>query len=693
MITKLVVKDYVARKCPYLVSMELEDKTLINLLKQSIDNQRKYRELVEEEKAEGDFESDGDEGFDLREALKTYPHLKQAIYEYQEQVDRNEVEKLIKEYDNNEYVSELSRKYFQQKYGAEKCFRCDIENGLEILDQAKILEKTKQAILCPDIKVIFEGQVDVGDLRARFDILIKEDGGSFSIVEVKGTKDVFTHPSNDDTLDNRIKDKYLYDLLFQYYVYSKSSLCGNISKLYYLFLNKDYQLGNPSFPVSGAELDNLFVLKGDINLKTGTIPLKRYFDDGTYVFSVRGRTPKKEKIDIEEAIYEIRLIEKNKTLYPNLHYLCRKKPDCEFMKMCFPKSDDPDSILKLTSWGSLGGNYNITKLQIDDLGRESISQISPNPFPEFKDKTTEKFPSVAHLQVEYQKGSIKEKYTISKELIAEILQRDYLNEGIDFLVFFDFESFQYPFPLVQHCNPWQQVVSQYSMHIVKRDYDLAKHDFKSGQGGGITHYEFIGNPDKDRYQNPCIELYKTLKSQLIKSGLDPYTNRYRVVVFNRKFEKGRMDDFVKGFHSICEPDLIRFVETFNSNVVDLLDFFTSGGLYCRDFNGRGSLKVVQPTLSSDKDVLSFYQKILPFDLSDSLEYHNNLVYNGSICLDLYKSLLMRSHLNETNKGPSTDDLLKQALAYCKIDSWGTVIIYDIIKNVYEGKLKLDAKYI
>lgn len=38
-----------------------------------------------------------------------------------------------------------------------------------------------------------------------------------------------------------------------------------------------------------------------------------------------------------------------------------------------------------------------------------------------------------------------------------------------------------------------------------------------------------------------------------------------------------------------------------------------------------------------------------------------------------------------------DEMLNQALAYCKIDSWGTVIIYDIIKNVIEGKLKLKAK--
>ena len=91
-------------------------------------------------------------------------------------------------------------------------------------------------------------------------------------------------------------------------------------------------------------------------------------------------------------------------------------------------------------------------------------------------------------------------------------------------------------------------------------------------------------------------------------------------------------------------------------------------------------------------MLEFYDGKLLFDLSDSLNYHkeDSLVYNGSICLDLYKSLLIRSHLNRQEEGIPTSLLLKQALAYCKIDSWGTVIIYDIIKNIYEGKLKLDA---
>ena len=129
-------------------------------------------------------------------------------------------------------------------------------------------------------------------------------------------------------------------------------------------------------------------------------------------------------------------------------------------------------------------------------------------------------------------------------------------------------------------------------------------------------------------------------------------------------------------------------------MVDLLDFFTRGAIYCRDFLGRGSLKKVQPALTEDKDVIDFYMRQgLKFDLVDSLDYKKGgkaLVQNGSVCLDLYKTLLIRSHLKESDIGPKTEDLLQEALAYCKIDSWGTVIIFDILKNVHEGKLSLEA---
>ena len=108
MITKTVIKDYVAKKCPYLVSLELEDKTLISLLKKSIANQQKYRELAEEE---DDNDTDGDDGFDLYETLKDYPYFKKEIEEYEKTIKKNPAEELIEKYNDNQLISKLSREY------------------------------------------------------------------------------------------------------------------------------------------------------------------------------------------------------------------------------------------------------------------------------------------------------------------------------------------------------------------------------------------------------------------------------------------------------------------------------------------------------------------------------------------------------------------------------------------------------
>ena len=682
MITKTVIKDYVNKRCPYLVSLELEDKSLIALLKKSIDNQAKYRELAEED----DEDSDKDDVFDLYETLKDYPYLKKEIEEYEKTIYKNPAEVLIEKYNDNQLISKLSREYYEDLYGVDHCGRCDIDkDGNELLDQKEILGLTFRYINDPNIKVIFEGQVEVDGLRARFDILLKNDDDTYELIEVKGTNSVFVHPKVDGVydydVDTRIKEKYLYDLLFQYYVYQKAGY--QIRELGYMFTNRDFELGKLTYPVDRSELYKLFVIKREINLKDGTLPLKVYFDNNLYL-------SKKVDLTIEYILDDIDRFSKDQDVSPKRQYACRKGPRCELIDMCFNDAEDPNSIFRLTNWNLYGGYFGTTKKLID-AGITKISDVDPNPFNPLKGKGDH---SCAYLQVEYQKKSIKEKYVISRRLIKDIIERDYYNSDIDYLLFFDFESFQYPIPLVEHSHPWKQIVSQYSMHIVKKGYDLAKHDFANGVGGDIKHYEYIANPDITKYENPSIELYKTLYKQLEDFGVDPYASNYKVVVFNQNFEKTRMNEFSRDFAELCDNDLIRFVDNFNNNVVDLLDFFTSGSIYCVDFNGRGSLKVVQPTLAADSDVLDFYNKKLPFDLTYSLDYHKGdkcLVYNGGICLDLYKSLLVRSHLNESNIGPSTQDLLDEALAYCKIDSWGTVIIYDIIKNIYLGNLKIDAK--
>lgn len=688
MITKTVIKDYVSKRCPYLASLELKDKSLVQLLEQSIDNQEKYKELVLEARENGE---EGEEFLNLVEIFKDYPHLRKEIVEYANTKPKNKAEQLIEKYNDDQVVSKLSRRYFELIYGKDKCFRCDVNaDGEEIVNQKLLTKFTEDALNDKDIKVIFEGQIEFKNYRARFDVMIRQDDGSFRLIEVKGSNSVFTHKSNDPSIDTGIKGKYLYDLLFQYYVYSRKGL--NISSLGYMYSNRDFNLKVHSYPLADSELNDFFIVK-DIICLEGYEPMSllEYFDSDLYV--PKGESP--DEYTIEGIINSIKDIEKMASIKPQMRYLCVKGPRCPFTVSCFgQEGESENSMFKLTRWGSYGGNWRNTN-EILSAGITKISEIPDNlcKFSEFKKSGGR---SNAFTQIEYQKGKIKEKYVIDKSLVKSILERDYMNGKIDHLLFFDFESFQYPIPLVEHSGAWKQIVSQYSMHVVKKGYDLSKHDFDKGIGGDVRHFEYIADPDRTDYTNPSIELYETLKGQLEESGIDPYASNYKVVVFNRNFEKTRMNEFTKEYVTLASPELIRFVQKFNDNVVDLLDFFTSGGIYSRDFNGRGSLKVVQPTLAADQNVIDFYKKTLPFDLEYSLDYHKGvkcLVYNGGICLDLYKSLLVRAHLGgQKDDEPSTEELLKEALAYCKIDSWGTVIIYDVIKNMYLGKLKLDALY-
>ena len=688
MITKTVIKDFVEKRCPYLVSLELEDKTLISLFKQYVDLKEKYRELLSIEQEESGDTSDN--GFDLYEALRDYPHLRKQINKYRLSSKKNAVEELVEKYVDNQLISKLSRQYFINKFGEDKCVRCDVDmEEKDIVNQSFIVSITNQYLKDPRIKVIFEGQLEYEDLRARFDVLIKNDDGTFNIIEVKGTNDVYAHPTShgetDYSFDTGIKDKYLYDLLFQYLVYDKAGL--KIKSLGFMYTNRDFALKELTYPVSKNELDDLFILKDLINLKSGTISVKEYLDSGEYIYNAKNEPV---RLRIEYIIDQIHEIAKLSEVKPEKKYLCRRGPACPFMDTCFKDASEPNSIFKLSNWGSFGGHYGrMERLILDKVYK--ISDIVPEDYgySEFK-KSGDR--SNAYTQIRFQKKELKQKYLIDKTIMNRVIKQDYLNDQVDYLLFFDFESFQYPIPLVEYLTPWKQVVSQYSMHVVKKGYDLTKHDFEKGKGGDVTHFEYIANPDDTGYANPSIPLYETLKKQLESVGIDPYASNYKVVVFNKNFEDTRMKEFVEDFTGIVDPELTRFVANFKHNIVDLLDFFTSGAMYSIDFNGRGSLKVVQPSLAADPNVINFYKK-LPFDFTYSLDYHKGdkcLVYNGSICLDLYKALLIRSHLNESSKGPSTTSLLAEALAYCKIDSWGTVIIYDVIKNVYLGHLKLDA---
>ena len=707
MITKSIIKDFVHRRCPYLAKAALDDNSLLKLIETFLTDVGSKQDLegaiVEEEAGDDGENPNEDKTLDIIEIMRDYPYLKQdiekLIVKHQQE---NPLYGLLKKYEDTQVTARLSRRYIEQIYGKENCRRCDVNDfGVESLNQKFIVEQTKKYLKDPTVKVLFEGQVEHLDLRARFDVLVKNDNGTFTLIEAKGSNSAFTHPGKNTDVDTGIKIPYLYDLLFQYYIYVKEGI--NISSLGYLTLNKEFTLSEESYPeLSNEDVNRLFKLSFELNYKvnkeeTEPISIIKYFDSDMYQKIDKEGNPTISPI--EELISEIRDIQTKFEVCPLKHYECCKGGKCPFLQSCFEDSDNENSIFKLTRWGSFGGSWSRSKKLID-AGIEKISDIPTEVVSEYLEESgkngEEKYGN-ARSQIKFQNEWKYEgfSYVIHENLMKSILHRDYLNDDIDYLVFFDFESIQNPVPLMNDAHPWQQVVTQYSMHIVGRGYDLTKHNFEKGRGGNCSHYEFIGHPKKDGYTNPEFDLFKTLREQLKDFGIEPMAKNYKVVVFNKNFEKTRMNEFVRLYvsHPDVDADLVNFVQNFNDNVVDLLDFFTSGSFYGKAFNGRGSLKVVQPTLCEDEDVNKYYESIgLPFDFKHSLDYHKEgaLVYNGGICLDLYKALLVRAHIDSSDNDPDEDSMLAQALAYCKIDSWGTVIIYDVIKHVCDGKIKLKA---
>lgn len=101
---------------------------------------------------------------------------------------------------------------------------------------------------------------------------------------------------------------------------------------------------------------------------------------------------------------------------------------------------------------------------------------------------------------------------IKSQEIKEIL------EGLAYpLYFLDYETFSYVFPSHEGIFPYQQMVFQYSLHVIE------------SEGGGVQHFEYL-MPSKD---SPLEELFAQMSQQI-------HPSEGTVIVWNESFEKRRI---------------------------------------------------------------------------------------------------------------------------------------------------------
>lgn len=227
------------------------------------------------------------------------------------------------------------------------------------------------------------------------------------------------------------------------------------------------------------------------------------------------------------------------------------------------------------------------------------------------------------LQVETFKSN--EPY-INKSIIKDFI------EIVKFPInFFDFETFQNAIPRFDSQRPYMQIPFQYSLHILHED-------------GTLEHKEFLGDENSDP------------RDALINQMLKDITLNGSIMAYNQAFEITRIKELAN-YNIEKKDELLALVDRF----VDLIVPFRGRGYYHPNFNGSFSIKSVLPAMFPNNDELN-YKKL-------------GSIQNGGDAMDTFANLYL---LKEKSK---RDEIRKDLLAYCHLDTLAMVRIFEKLKEI------------
>ncbi|WP_342434135.1 DUF2779 domain-containing protein [Neobacillus sp. FSL H8-0543] len=218
----------------------------------------------------------------------------------------------------------------------------------------------------------------------------------------------------------------------------------------------------------------------------------------------------------------------------------------------------------------------------------------------------------------------------NKDIINKAEITEFMSKFYSPLYFLDFETFQQPIPLFKGIKPYQQIPFQYSLHILE------------DESSPEEHREFLATAGKD----PRRELAEKLVEDI---PLDVCS-----IVYNQKFEKMVLKNLAESF-----PDLADHLMNIHDNIVDLMIPFEKKWVYRNKMKGSSSIKNVLPAL-------------LP-GIAE-LEYNNLTIQNGSMAMEVYETLHLRTP-------DEIETIRKDLLSYCKLDTLAMVRLWQKIAEL------------
>ena len=320
----------------------------------------------------------------------------------------------------------------------------------------------------------------------------------------------------------------------------------------------------------------------------------------------------KELEGIQERIQEAkRILGKGEPDTP-LSMSCRKPYDCAFWQYCSRELPKPSVFdLYRMDWVKRFELYLSGKVSFEDIRSMKLNRIQ-------------------RMQVD---GALKGEKHIDKDKIRTFLD-NLAGPGKNLypLYFLDFESIQPAIPLFDGTKPYQQIPTQYSLHI------------QDSVGAEPRHLDFLapsrGNPMKAIAENLCKDIPKDAI----------------VLVYNKTFECGRLQELADRFDTLKDHLL-----AIKNNIRDLLVPFQHGDYYLPAMGGNFSIKSVLPALFPD---------------DPDLDYHalDETCRNGVDAKNIFPRL--------KDMSPEEENRTRQALLdYCKLD---TLAMVKVLGKLYEA---------
>jgi hypothetical protein len=220
-------------------------------------------------------------------------------------------------------------------------------------------------------------------------------------------------------------------------------------------------------------------------------------------------------------------------------------------------------------------------------------------------------------------------YMAGRPLVDHEAIKEAFSELVFPLYFFDYEGYSSAIPRFGGFGAYEQVPFQYSLHILHED-------------GEMEHKEFlITTPSKDL----TLPLIEQMRKDVGEEG--------SVISWYKSYEAQRNNKLAE-----LHPAHADFLEGMNDRMFDLMTIFSKNMYVDAKFMGSASIKKVLPVLVPE------------------LDYKVLNVQKGDQAVERWERMI-----DEETQQEEKDQIEKDLLEYCKLDTLAMVEIYRFLKKL------------